>query len=124
MTFTAARNLRRFFISVMMSLLQALFSKNGAKNPQNQQGGATVSDDIAARVIIIVSQVLDVVAADIELEHAFVEDLDAESIQSVELMAAFEEEFNIEIDEDRAMAVKTVGAAVDFIKQCIREQRQ
>ena len=83
-----------------------------------------MTDDITARVIIIVAEVLNVAAAEIELDHAFVEDLDSESIQSIELMAAFEEEFNIELDEDQAMAVKTVGAAVEFIKKCIREQRQ
>jgi acyl carrier protein len=82
-----------------------------------------MSGDIAARVIKIVSEVLEVAEENIKLEHAFVEDLDAESIQSVELMAAFEEEFGIELDEDQAMAVKTVGAAVDFIKKCIEEQK-
>lgn len=82
-----------------------------------------MSGDIAARVIKIVSEVLEVAEETIKLEHAFVEDLDAESIQSVELMAAFEEEFGIELDEDQAMAVKTVGAAVDFIKKCIEEQK-
>lgn len=82
-----------------------------------------MSGDIAARVIKIVSEVLEVPEENIKLEHAFVEDLDAESIQSVELMAAFEEEFDIELDEDRAMAVKTVGAAVEFIAQCIEEQK-
>jgi len=82
-----------------------------------------MSGDIAARVVKIVSEVLQVAEENIKLEHAFVEDLDAESIQSVELMAAFEEEFGIELDEDQAMAVKTVGAAVDFIKKCIEEQK-
>jgi acyl carrier protein len=81
-----------------------------------------MSDDIAARVIKCVSEVLEVSEADIKMEHSFVDDLDAESIQSVELMAALEEEFDIELDEDQAMAVKTVGAAVEFIKKCIEEQ--
>jgi acyl carrier protein len=42
-------------------------------------------------------------------------DLGAESTQSVELVAAFEQEFDIEMDDDAALAVKTVGGAVDFI---------
>ena len=65
----------------------------------------------------------DIIEGDIKMEHAFVEDLDAESIQSVELMAAFEEEFDIELDEDEAMGVKTVEAAVEFIKKCIADQK-
>jgi acyl carrier protein len=44
-----------------------------------------------------------------------VEDLGAESIQSIELIAAFEDEFDLEMDEEAAVAVKTVGGAVDFI---------
>jgi acyl carrier protein len=49
------------------------------------------------------------------LEDSFTEDLGAESIQSIELVAMFEEEFGIEMDEDAALAVQTVGEAVEFI---------
>jgi len=52
-------------------------------------------------------------------DSRFVEDLGAESIQSVELIAAFEEEFDIEMDDEDAMAVKTVGKAVEFIEKRI-----
>jgi acyl carrier protein len=52
-------------------------------------------------------------------EARFVEDLGAESIQSVELVAAFEEEFDIEMDDEEALAVKTVGKAVDFIEKML-----
>jgi acyl carrier protein len=51
----------------------------------------------------------------VEPESHFVFDLGAESTQSVELVAAFEEEFGIEMEEDAALAVETVGGAVDFI---------
>jgi len=43
-------------------------------------------------------------------------------MQSIELVAAFEEEFDIEMDEDAALAVKNVGAAVTFIDRVIQEQ--
>ena len=46
----------------------------------------------------------------------------AESIQSVELVAAFEEEFDIEMDEDEALQVQTVGAAVEFISNAMKAQ--
>ncbi len=51
----------------------------------------------------------------------FVEDLGADSMQSIELVAAFEEEFDIEMDEDAALAVKTVSDAVVFIDKVIAE---
>ena len=49
------------------------------------------------------------------------EDLGAESIQSIELVAAFEEEFDIEMDEDAALAVKNVSDAVRFINEVLNE---
>lgn len=79
--------------------------------------------DVATRAKKIVSEILEVPVEEIRDESFFVEDLDAESIQSVELMAAFEEEFGIEMDEEEAMAVKTVGAAVAYIMKCIQEQK-
>jgi len=84
---------------------------------------ADLPDDVDKRVKRIVSAILEVPVEEIRDEHYFVEDLDAESIQSVELMAAFEEEFDIELDEQEAMAVKTVGGAVDFIRKCMQEQK-
>ena len=80
-------------------------------------------ESVEARVKKAVSEILETPVDQIKLEHLFVEDLNAQSIQSVELMAAFEEEFDIEIDEDEAMAVKTVGEAVEFINKCIGEQK-
>ena len=47
----------------------------------------------------------------------FVEDLGAESVQSVELVAAFEEEFDIDMDEEAALQVKSVADAVGFIEK-------
>ena len=55
-------------------------------------------------------------------EHAFTTDLGAESVQSVELVAMFEEEFGIEMDEDDALSVQTVGDAVTFITKVCQEQ--
>lgn len=71
--------------------------------------------DTRDRIIEVVSKTLKVDAARITDDARFVEDLGAESIQSVELVAAFEEEFDIEMDEEAALAVKDVGKAVEFI---------
>ena len=79
-------------------------------------------DEVLERVCEVVSDVLGVSIAEITPGSRFVEDLGAESIQSVELVAAFEEEFDIEMDEDAALQVQSVGGAVDFIAEYIDEE--
>lgn len=75
--------------------------------------------EIEQRVIKVVCQVLDVDEDMVESQSHFVFDLGAESTQSVELVAAFEAEFDIEMDEEAALEVQTVGAAVDFIAKYV-----
>mgnify|MGYP003565759012 CR=1 FL=1 len=52
-------------------------------------------------------------------EANFIFDLGADSLQSVQLVAAFEEEFDIEMDEEGALKIQTVEEAADFISQYI-----
>ena len=75
--------------------------------------------DVEKRVKDVVANVLKVDPARITNEASFTEDLGAESIQSVELVAAFEEEFDIEMDEDEALSVRTVGTAIEFISKML-----
>lgn len=77
---------------------------------------------VEERVKMVTAKVLDLSPEEIQLEHSFTEDLGAESVQSIELVAMFEEEFGIEMDEDAALAVTTVGGAVDFITNVCKEQ--
>ena len=70
----------------------------------------------------VTAELLKIDAATIEEGSRFVDDLGAESIQSIELVASFEEEFDIEMDEDAALAVKSVSDAVTFIDKVIAEQ--
>ena len=79
-------------------------------------------DEVLERVVKVVCDVLGVKETDVTPESRFVEDLGAESIQSVELVAAFEEEFDVEMDEDAALQVTTVNTAVDFIAVVVEEQ--
>ena len=71
--------------------------------------------EIKDRVYKVIIQVLKIDAEQIQEENNLTVDLGAESIQSVELMAGFEEEFDIEMDEDDALSVQNVGGAIDFI---------
>lgn len=77
--------------------------------------------EIEKRVKKVVSNILGVDEEKITSESRFVEDLGAESVQSLELVAAFEAEFDIEMEEDAALQVKTVGKAVDFIEKYLKQ---
>ncbi len=74
-----------------------------------------MADDVRSRVIKVVAGTLQIEQSRITDESQFVVDLGSESMQSVELIAAFEEEFDVELDEEQALDVKTVGNAVEFI---------
>ena len=75
--------------------------------------------DVEKRIKEVVVRTLKVDPGRVTDEARFIEDLGAESIQSVELLAAFEDEFDIEMDEDDALGVKTVGNAVEFISELL-----
>ena len=72
-------------------------------------------DKIREKVLRVVAQVLKIETGQIQEQHSFTSDLGAQSVQSIELMAGFEEEFGIEMNEDEALKVQNVGAAIDFI---------
>ncbi|MBN2269216.1 MAG: acyl carrier protein [Sedimentisphaerales bacterium] len=77
---------------------------------------------VEERVKAVTAQVLKLNVDEIKNEDNFTSDLGAESVQSIELVAMFEEEFGIEMDEDAALSVETVGAAVEFIANVCKEQ--
>jgi acyl carrier protein len=71
--------------------------------------------DTADRVKKIVVEHLNVDADKVTEGASFIEDLGADSLDTVELVMAFEEEFGIEIPDDAAESIVTVGDAVSFI---------
>jgi len=73
--------------------------------------------DIAERVQKITVEHLDVDAAKVEPKASFIDDLGADSLDIVELVMAFEEEFDIEIPDDAAETIQTVGDAIKFIQE-------
>ena len=72
--------------------------------------------DIEARVKKIIAEQLGVPEADVTNEKAFVADLGADSLDTVELVMALEDEFGIEIPDDAAETIQTYGDAVKFIE--------
>ena len=77
---------------------------------------------IEQRVKTVTAKVLKLDLAQIELHHSFTVDLGASSVQSVELVATFEEEFDIEMEEDAALSVETVEKAIEYITSVCKEQ--
>jgi acyl carrier protein len=77
-------------------------------------------NEIQQRVTSVVARVLAIDPAEVLPASNFVFDLGADSMKSIELVAGFEEEFDIELDEDRAREVQTVEGAVEFIAQYVK----
>ncbi|MCD6363002.1 MAG: acyl carrier protein [Synergistetes bacterium] len=73
-------------------------------------------EDILERLKNIVVEKLGVDEAEIKPEASFVDDLGADSLDIVELIMAIEEEFDIEIPDEDAEKLTTIGAAIEYIK--------
>jgi acyl carrier protein len=72
---------------------------------------------IEAKVRSIVAEQLGVGEDEIKVESSFIEDLGADSLDIVELVMAMEEEFEVEIPDDEAENIKTVGDAIKYINE-------
>ena len=73
-------------------------------------------ENVQERVKNIIVEQLGVEADQVKPEAQFVNDLGADSLDTVELIMALEEEFDIEIPDDKAEKIKTVGEAVSYIE--------
>ena len=72
--------------------------------------------DVETRVKEIIVEQLGVDAKEVTNQASFINDLGADSLDTVELVMALEEEFNIEIPDEEAEKIQTVGHAIDYIK--------
>ncbi|MEF3694390.1 MAG: acyl carrier protein [Candidatus Cloacimonadota bacterium] len=73
--------------------------------------------DIEAKVKQIVMDKLGVEESQIVPEASFIEDLRADSLDTVELVMAFEDEFNLSIPDEDQERLRTVGAAIDYLTE-------
>ncbi len=76
--------------------------------------------EVQTKVKKVVSKVLKMEPAEIKDDANFVFDLGADSMQSLEMVAGFEEEFNIVMDQDKAVEVQTIDGAVNFISEHVK----
>ena len=70
---------------------------------------------IQNKIIDIISEQMGVDKADISKETSFINDLNADSLDTVELVMEFEDEFDISIPDEEAEKIQTVGSAVDYV---------
>ena len=74
-------------------------------------------EEIQAKIVQIISEQLGKDESDISMSSNFIEDLDADSLDTVELVMALEEEFEVDIPDEAAEKITTVQSAVDFIAE-------
>ena len=77
--------------------------------------------DISSRVKAIIVDKLDVEETEVTPEASFTNDLGADSLDTVELIMEFEKEFNIQIPDDQAEKIQTVGHAIEYIETVIKQ---
>ncbi|MBQ7097867.1 MAG: acyl carrier protein [Clostridia bacterium] len=76
--------------------------------------------DILERIKEITAEQLDIDESLVTMDASFINDLEADSLDLVQLMMAFEEEFDMEISDEEAEEISTVGDAVNYIKENLK----
>lgn len=76
---------------------------------------------LTSRVKAIIADKLDVEETEVTPEASFTNDLGADSLDTVELIMEFEKEFNIQIPDDQAEKITTVGHAIAYIEEVIKQ---
>ncbi|MCI0498951.1 MAG: acyl carrier protein [Planctomycetales bacterium] len=77
---------------------------------------------IEAKVVEIVSEQMGVEKGEISRETSFINDLNADSLDTVELVMEFEDEFDMSIPDEEAEKIQTVGAAIDYIADIMKNK--
>ncbi len=78
--------------------------------------------NIQEKVTEIVSEQMGVDKGEITPETSFINDLNADSLDTVELVMEFEDEFDMSIPDEEAEKIQTVGAAIDYITKIMNEK--
>jgi len=79
---------------------------------------------IESKVIEIISEQMGVDKSEITRDTSFINDLNADSLDTVELVMEFEDEFDMSIPDEEAEKIQTVGAAIDYIINVAQSKKQ
>ena len=80
------------------------------------------AEEIKEKVVKIVSEQMGVDKSEITMDTSFVNDLNADSLDTVELVMEFEDEFELSIPDEEAEKIQTVGAAVEYITKACNQK--
>jgi acyl carrier protein len=80
--------------------------------------------EVENKVIEIISEQMGVDKSEITRETSFINDLNADSLDTVELVMEFEDEFDMSIPDEEAEKIQTVGAAIDYIVNAMHAKKQ
>ena len=80
--------------------------------------------EIEGKVIEIISEQMGVDKSEIARETSFINDMNADSLDTVELVMEFEDEFDMSIPDEEAEKIQTVGAAIDYIAEVMKSKSQ
>ena len=79
---------------------------------------------VETKVIEIVSEQMGVDKSEVTRETSFINDLNADSLDTVELVMEFEDEYDMSIPDEEAEKIQTVGAAIDYIVNIVKNKNQ
>lgn len=80
------------------------------------------ANEIETKVVEIVSEQMGVDKSEITRDTSFINDLNADSLDTVELVMEFEDEFDMSIPDEEAEKIQTVGAAIDYIASTAKDK--
>ncbi len=81
-------------------------------------------EEVEAKIVEIVSEQMGVDKTEITRDTSFINDLNADSLDTVELVMEFEDEFDMSIPDEEAEKIQTVGAAIDYIVNVAQSKSQ
>lgn len=102
--------------SILRERGESSAAKDTTITARHNTGKSLSSDEISQAVLRVIVDQLGVNPDDVKLDSSFVDDLGADSLDTVELVMALEEKFDTEIPDEDAEKITTVRSAIDYIK--------